>query len=134
MSRRATRYPVYGEWLTIREVAERLGITYAAVRQYRRRNPDRDGRPPSMEAVCKHYRAVQAGEIPYTPGRPPKRHRVNSRLMTVDEAARALGVDRRVLDCHISRHRCGVAEAYEAIDARKTRRAELEIMKILKGK
>lgn len=129
-----TRYPVYGEWLTLGELAARLGVSYEALRQYRSRHRDRDGRPPDLEAVCEHYRAVQAGTIPRTPGRAPKRHRVNGKLMTIAEAAEALGVTRHVLDCHMSRHRCGLARAYRDIEKLQARRAEREILRILKGK
>lgn len=127
------RYPVYGEWLTLGELAARLGVSYEALRQYRSRHRDRDGRPPDLEAVCEHYRAVQAGTIPWTPGRAPGRFRVNGKLMTIAEAAEALGVTRHVLDCHMSRHRCGLARAYRDIETRRTRRAEREILRILKG-
>lgn len=128
-----TRYPVYGEWLSIGELAARLGVSYEALRLYRSRHRDRDGRPPDLEAVCEHYRAVQAGTIPCRPGRAPKRHRVNGRLMTIAEAAEALGVARHVLACHMSRHRCGLARAYHDIENLQARRAEREILRILQG-
>lgn len=128
-----TRYPVYGEWLTLGELAARLGVSYEALRLYHSRHRDRDGRPPDLEAVCEHYRAVQAGTIPWTPGRAPKRHRVKGRLVTIAEAAEALGVARHVLDCHMSRHRCGLAAAVKGIETRRARRTEREILRILKG-
>lgn len=134
MSHKPVRYPVHGEWLSVREAAERLGVATGTLRAFRNRHRDRDGCPMSLEDVCEHYLAVGAGEIPRWPGRVPKRHRVNGRLMTVGEAAAALGIRRKLLDCHMSRNRCSLAETYRAMDARRTRKAEREIMKILKGK
>lgn len=131
--RKPMRLPVHGQWMTLKQVAEAVGASYEAVRIYRSRHRDRDGRPMSLEAIYDRYQAMAAGTVPRHPGMPPRKRLVNGRRMTRAEVADALGVTLVTLDSYMYNHRCGLAEACRGIETRSRRRAERKILGILKG-
>lgn len=124
---RAARYMVDGRWMTIRDAAGMLGVTPMAIHMwlFKRKRPD-GSLPPLAEAVA----AYRRGEV-RNRGKLPKQHRVGGKLMTMREAADMLGVSYAAMQLYVYKHRCSVARAVKYYEAKKKRRAEREILRIL---
>ena len=128
------KLPVHGQMMTISDVARIFGVTYTSVYIYRTTHRGADGLPMPLEAVYDRYAAVKRGDIPRNPGRSPKRHRVAGKRRTANETAAALGISTKLLYAYMSYHKCNMDEAFERIQARHLRRAERQILDILRGK
>lgn len=125
---RADRHMVDGRWMTVRQAAEMLGITVTALRGYLYSHRQPDGRPATLAEAVDAYRsgAVRHG------GHPPRLHRVGRRMMTQAEAAEMLGVSYAAIQLYTYKHKCSVAKAVKYYEAKKQRRAEREILRILR--
>ena len=124
---RAARYMVDGRWMTIKDVAQMLGVTRQAIYKWRFNRKQLDGSLPSMAEVVAAYRS---GEVRHY-GKQPKQHRVAGKLMTMREAAEMVGVSYAAMQLYVYKHRCSVARAVKYYEAKKKRRAEREILRIL---
>ena len=74
--------------------------------------------------------AYRSGEVRHY-GRQPKQHRVAGKLMTMREAAEMVGVSYDAMQLYTYKHRCSVARAVKYYEAKKQRRAEREILRIM---
>lgn len=124
---RGERYYINGQWLTLPQVAEQLGIRAGRLRCYLWRHRDAEGNYPSLAAVMNLYRR---GEIRTSGGYPARLHKVGGRYMTQAEAAAACGVKLNSFRVCVKR-RGGVAEAVAFYEKRAEKRAMNEILKIL---
>lgn len=124
---RAARYMVDGRWMTIKDVAQMLGVTMRAIYLWRFKRKRPDGSMPSMAEVVAAYRS---GEVKHY-GTLPKQHRVGGKMMTMREAAEMVGVSYDAMQLYVYKHRCSVAKAVKYYEAKKQRRAEREILGIL---
>ena len=118
---RAARYMVDGRWLTIRQAAEALGVSWAAIYDWMHRH--KAGLAEAMAA----YREgrVKCG------GKPAVRHRVGRRVLTRAEAARESGVTLSAFNLYTHKHQCSVAAAMRYYEKRKLKQAEKAILAIL---
>jgi predicted ArsR family transcriptional regulator len=129
---RAARYRIEGEWLTLTQIAERLGVTAHAISSWRWNNR------ASMEEAVEHFRRWNEGGRKRNPqglgGRPPKVYVVGNREYTVPGVARKYGKHQTSVRCML-KSRGGdmgkVLACYQAKERRKRARAEREIMRIL---
>ena len=124
---RSARYMVDGRWMTINDVAEMLGRSKQAIYLWRFKRKRPDGSLPSMAEVVAAYRS---GEVRHY-GKQPKQHRVGGKLMTMREAAEMVGVSYVAMQLYTYKHRCSVAKAVKYYEAKKQRRAEREILRIM---
>lgn len=123
----ADRHMVDGRWITIRQAAEMLGLSFAALQSYLYAHRQPDGRPATLAEAVEAYRsgAVKHG------GHPPRLHRVGRRMMTQAEAAEMLGIDVNTVRCHMSKHKATLAQTIRYYEAKKQRKAEKDILNIL---
>ena len=124
---RSARYMVDGRWMTIKDVAQMLGVTRSAIRKWRFKRKRPDGSLPSLAETVAAYRS---GEVRHY-GKQPKQHRVAGKLMTMREAAEMVGVNYSAMQLYTYTHRCSVAKAVKYYEAKKKQRAEREILRIL---
>lgn len=125
---RSDKYMVDGKWMTCRDAAQMLGISPQAIHTYRHRNKDADGNRPPLAEVVDAYRSGRAGGHH---GHIPTQHRVGHKTMTMHEAADMLGVSYNTIQCYRYRHKCSLAAVVKYYEAKKIRKAEKEILKIL---
>ena len=118
---RSNRFMVDGKWMTVQQAADSVGVPRTALRDYMYGH----GATP-QEAVA----AYREGRVTHG-GRKPILHRVGRRMMTVDEAARRLGVSANAVHLHMRKHGVGLATAIRYYEKRKLRLAEKEILGIL---
>lgn len=129
---RAPRYRIEGEWLTRRQIAERLGVSEHSISGWRY-----DNRASMMEAV-EHFRQWNEGGHKRNPqglgGRPPRVYVVRNREYTVPGVAKKYGVHatsvRRMLKSR-GGDMSKVLACYQAKDRKQQARAEREILRIL---
>lgn len=95
MSGKPKKWLVDGEWVTVREAAERMG--YTAQQFYSQMRQKRCG----LQAVV----TMAQENLILNGGHSSQRHMVNGRWMTVGQAAEQLGVSRRALYEYIRNHR-----------------------------
>lgn len=124
---RAGRHMVDGRWMTIKDVAQMLGRSTQAIYLWRFKRKRPDGSLPSLAEVVAAYRS---GEVRHY-GKKPKQHRVAGKMMTMREAAEMVGVSYAAMQLYVYKHRCSVARAVKYYEAKKKRRAEREILRIL---
>jgi transposase len=125
---RAARYMVGGKWMTIRDAAEMLGVTVNAIRMWMYRHRHMDGSQSTLSEAIAAYRD---GRVTRQRGRVAVQYYVGRKPMTIQDAADMLGVSRNCIQLYMHRHRCSLARAVKFYDAKKRKRAEHEIMKIL---
>lgn len=123
---RSERHMVDGRWMTNNQAADMLGITPVALRYWRYRHPDAQGKPATLQAAVDAYRqGVHRG------GGRWKQHRVNGRPMTVAQAAEKCGVAVEAIRNRMSRKKCSLAACVNYYEKKKRRKAEKAIMNIL---
>ena len=129
---RAARYLIEGEWLTLTQIAERLGVSVHSISQWRCVNG------ASMEEAVEHFRRWNEGGHKRNPrglgGRPPRVYVVGNREYTVPGVAKKYGKHQTSVRCML-KSRGGdmgkVLACYQAKERRKRQRAEKEILRIL---
>ena len=124
----AARYMVDGRWMTIRDVAQMLGVTTKAIYMWRFKHRKPDGSLPGLAEVVAAYRS---GAVVRHRGKKPKQHMVGGKLMTMREAAGMVGVSYYAMQLYVYKHRCSVGRAVKYYEAKKKRRAERELLQIL---
>ena len=117
---------VHGEWITVYEAAERLGVAKKTLDDYRCLHRC------TLEAAWDHYDALNRGEITRgKPGRKPRTYRMGLKRLTVKEAAEALGVPLGTMYRYLDRYNGNLNTCAAAIDARRTDRAVRELMRAI---
>ena len=124
---RSDRHMIDGRWMTVRQAAEMLSVTVSALRSYLYSHRQPDGRPATLAEAVEVYRsgAVRHG------GHPPRLHRVGCRMMTQAEADEMLGINVNAVRMHMSKHKATLAQTIKYYEAKKRRKAEQEILRIL---
>lgn len=129
---RSPRHMVEGQWMTRTQIAQMLGITPHTLANWLYTHPKQD-----MRAAISYYRQRQTGELKRghgTDGRPPRLYRVGKRAVTVKTVTERFGVNRSSVNAWLKRHGGDMAAAlrhYTEREARRKRKAEKEIMRIL---
>ena len=121
---RAIRYMVDGKWMTIRQAAEGLGITWNALTQHMYRHKC------TLAEAVNNYRA---GAVRHY-GHPPVQHRVGNKTMTTFEAAEKLGVSVNAVRIYMYKHKTSLAATIRHYEKRKMKQAEKAILAILMEK
>jgi len=123
------RHCVHGRWITIQQAAKELNCKPHSIDNWRSANRDKDGNKPTLEAAYDHFKgAPKRGR-----GKEPEKHQVNGKKMTVKEAAEKHGTTVNALRQVMSRHRCSLDAAVKRLEDRRIRKAQRDIMEILKG-
>ncbi len=129
---RSPRHMVDGQWMSRKQIAQMLGVTPHTLANWLYTHPKQD-----MRAAISYYRQRQTDELKRghgTDGRPPRLYKVGKRMISVPQVMRMFGV------CHSAVHyvlkkRGGDMAAtirhYREREARRKRKAEKEIMRIL---
>ena len=130
MAGKPAKHVVHGEWMTVREAAERLGVKYRTLEEWRTNHRRPDGSRSLLEEAFDWYTAVNAGRIPRRPGKHPRLHRLRGRLVTVREAAEQLHVTYKALYNEMWAGRSLEAVA-RRIERRRTERAVRTIVGIM---
>ena len=123
------RHLVHGRWMTVPQAAEELKCKPHSIENWRNRNRDKDGRKPTVEEAYDHLKnAPKRGS-----GSVAKKHRVNGKQLTVREAAKTYKTTENVLRQTMHRHGCTLDAAVKRLENRRVRKAQRDIMDILKG-
>jgi hypothetical protein len=123
------RHLVHGRWMTVQQAAQELDCKPHSIENWRSANRDKDGKKPTMEAAYDHFKgAPKRGR-----GKEPEKHLVNGKKMTVREAAEKYGTTANALRQTMSSHRCSLNAAVKRLEDRRIRKAQRDIMEILKG-
>ena len=132
------RHCVHGEWMTIREAAERLGISKQAIRHWRERHRHPDGSLGLVEEAWDWYTGRASGAIPDSRGREPVRYPYRGELLSVPEVSDRTGIQTNRLYNMMNWHHCDLEAAVKRIDAldrkREINRATRKIMEIINEK
>ena len=123
------RHLVDGEWLTVRQAAERVGVSPITIHHWRQSNPG-----ATLADAMAHYRRYQTGELKRWPGAVARKHYVLGKYLTIAEAAEQYRTTEPALRCHMYKHRCSLHAAVKALEERRKRQAEKDILAILAGK
>ena len=119
----AARYMINGQWATVRDVADKLGIKVTALRSY----------------LYRHGCGLAEARADYLAGRVKQGgrravvHRVGRREMTTEEAAAQLGVTAGCIRTHMYKHKASLAQTIRYYERKKQKKAEKEILRILRG-
>lgn len=131
MSKRGPRpiaYPVHGQLMTCREVAEETGTTIRNIYRYRCCHRSPDGRPPDMATVYDFYADIAAGRRRRHEGSKPKLWLcVDGRRRTVDQMAAQLGHSAAYFRLAMHRNQTTPAEEF---NRRWEKRAAAEILAV----
>lgn len=123
------RHLVHGRWMTVPQVAQELDCKPHSIENWRSANRDKDGKKPTLEEAYNHFKgAPKRGR-----GKEPALHRVNGKRMTVREAAEKHDTTVNALRQVMSRHRCSLDAAVKRLEDQRIRKAQRDIMEILKG-
>ena len=95
MAGHEARHCVHGEWMTVKEAAARLGVSWKTIHNWRFNHRHRDGMPALLEEAWDYYEGRASGAIPETRGREPVKYRYKGRLTTIPEVAERAGPARR---------------------------------------
>ena len=125
----ASRHWVDGRWMTVRQAAEMLGVSRNTLYDWMHGHRRPDGRCALLSDAVEAYRsgAVKRG------GSLPKEHRVGGRTMTTFQAAEKLGVSVNAIRRQMNKRKASLAATIRYYERRKQRKAEKEILEILKG-
>lgn len=128
-------HDVFGEKMTVKAAAARLGISEDALRQWTRRHRDEQGRHAPLSEAYYFYRQVQTGRrLKHKPPFEPRRYPVRGEQLTIMEAAKRLRCAYQTVDSQMRRNGYSLEEAMDHIDDLQRRRAAMKIMRILEGK
>ena len=130
--RRPIPYPVHGRLMTRREVAEEFGLSESNILVWQKRHRHDDGTLATIEETWDHYDAVREGWISRYPGRSSRVYCVNGEKLTVRDMAERSGISVTYFRVDMARAGLSPTEEYWRRQKRKTRVAELRILRILK--
>ena len=123
----AQRWMVDGQWLTVTQAAEMLGVKPQNLRNWRDRNRHPDGSSATLQEAVEFYRAG----LNTRRGHAPVQHRVGRKLMTTADAAKLLGTSVFNVRTYMSRNHATLAQTIRHYQQRQQRKAEKDIMSIL---
>lgn len=104
MAGKPKKHLVDGEWVTVKEIAERLGVEAQQIYN------QMDFRKVSLQVVVNLYRENQ---ILHGQGN-AARYMVDGKWLTIRQAAEALGVSRGAIYQYMYKYQCSLAEAMAA--------------------
>lgn len=119
---RAVRYMVHGRWTTVRQAAEKLGISPKTLQAYMNRY-----KGITLEEAVDAYRE---GRVKHG-GSPKHKYRVGRKYMTREEVACKHGVTVCAVIDQIKRKGWTLAQVDRYYEEKRTRRAEKDILSIL---
>lgn len=126
---RSIRHLVHGRWMTVKQASLELNCKPHSIENWRSRNRDKDGNKPTVEEAYDHLmNAPKRGS-----GSVARKHRVNGKHLTVREAAEKYGTTENALRQTMHRHGCTLDAAVKRLENRRVRKAQRDIMDILKG-
>ena len=125
------RHLVDGEWITLAQAAERLGITPKTIRNWRLDPKKATGVKPTLAEAMEHYKKYLTGERKRYKGSVAKTHWVKGEYLTYDEAAKKYNTSVNGLRMYVSKHKCSLNAAIKHLEERRAKRAEKDIMAIL---
>lgn len=99
----AKKHLVDGEWITVAEAAERLGVTRQQI--YNQMNVKRIGLQTAVNLIRDNLALNGQGK--------GYRYMVDGRWMTIRQAAEMLNITPKALRTYMYRHRCTLSEAVE---------------------
>ena len=108
MAGKPAKHLVHGEWMTIYEAAERLGVKWRSIEIWRSRHRRSDGSRGLLVEDC-----------------------VDGEMMTVREAAERFDLRIKNLYSYMERHNCDLAEAVMRLKKARIKAAVHEIVKII---
>ena len=126
---RSERWMVDGEWTTVKQAAEMLGVNRKCLWNYRAnpRNRHPDGSKPTLQEIVDHFRDPNRRRG----GRKARLHKVGNRMMTTAEAAERLGVSQAAVWIYMAKHKATLAQMIRHYERKKKEKAEKAILAIL---
>lgn len=131
MAGKPALHMVHGEWMTVYEAAERLGVSFTAIENWRSKHRRADGSRALLVEYWDWAMRWRRGEIPRRPGKQARIYWVKGRQLTLKQAAQRAGVSYKVFHQYVARHRCSVNTAVRHYEERAIQRAVDEIMSII---
>ena len=122
---------VHGEWMTIYEAAERLGVSVKSIENWRSLNRREDGSRALLVDYWDWAMRVQKGEIPKRPGKHARTYWVHGKRMTMKQAAQRVGVTYKAMHCYVHAHGCSVNAAVRYYERRAIQQAVKDIMAVI---
>ena len=126
------RHLVHGVWMTEAEAAEKLGRSRWTVMQWRYRHRREDGKPMLLVEAWDHFTALDKGWIKPQYGRKEKLT-LKGRPAYATKVAKKLGIPVGSLYSHMHNHKCGLDGAVRYYEAKRQKKAEQEILRIING-
>ena len=131
MGRKPQKHLIHGEWMTIYEVSDRLGVAVNTIRQWRYKHRHPDGSAGTMAEAWNWYAGVRLGTIRHRgPTGVDRQYWVDGQYMTIAEAARRVGTDRATLR-RMMRKGCTLHSAVRHFESAQKDRAVREILGII---
>lgn len=133
MAGKPARHMVHGEWMTMKEAGERLGVGPRTIEQWRYKHRRTDGSMGLLEEAWDYYTGVRAGRIIHHPGKAnvARRYWVNGRYLTIREAAARVGVKEMTMRAMIQKRGCSVQSAVRYYERKKKDEAVRAILGII---
>ena len=131
MADRPATHLVHGEWMTVQEAADRLGVAYKTIDNWRSIHRHEDGSRALLVDYWDWTMRWRRGEIPRRPGKHVRTYWVRGKQLTMKQAARKAGVSYKALHCYIRAHGCSVNAAVRYYERRAIQRAVNEIMAVI---
>lgn len=132
MARKPQKHLIHGEWMTIYEISDRLGVAVGTIRQWRKRHRHRDGSAATMAEAWDWYTGVALGKIRHRgPSTRAREYWVNGRYMTIAEAASQVGVSEEALRSMMYKGRRTLQSAVRHYEHAQKDRAVREILDII---
>lgn len=128
------RHLVHGVWMTVYEVAQRLGVAPWTIKRWRSDHRHPDGSMALMVEAWDHYAAVKRGEIPWRAPKPGQLYRMRGERVTIAQAAVILGVKEATLRQYLWAKGCSLDDAARYYEKKRTDAAVKAIMGIINGK
>ena len=117
---------VDGRWMTDQEIAKMVRVNVQSIRNYCSTHQ-------CLRAeAAQYYKEINAGIRKRYPGAKPLKHKVYGKWMTEYEAAEKYRTKCGTLRAYRYKHGCSLDTAVRGLEARRQRRAERDLMEILK--
>ena len=123
----AYKHLVHGEWMTVSEAAERLGLAKSTIYNYQYEHRRQDGGPGLLVDAWDHYSSGAHKSL----GRPPRRYYVNGKLLTMEQAAASVRVKLKTFRQYVYKRGCTVQGAVRFYRKRAEDQAVREITAII---
>lgn len=124
---------VHGEWMTVSQACERLGVNKKTMHNWRQSHRRPNGKPALLEDAWDFYAGRAAGTIPDSRGRRPTLYRYRGKRMSIPQIARLTGIPVAHIYAVIRYHHCSPEDAVKRVRAREIERAVDRIMDIING-